>query len=163
MVRRSGFVFLLLLLGLSLSVSIRAGELETVTNILARESAPVGVVFEMVGGDADSLNIALRRTEAYVTKLRRKFPDANYVIVTHGLEQFSLLEHSKGDFPELHQRVDNMVKEQNIPIHVCGALAEMSGLDTKDFIKSVEVADSGPLQIQEYVEKGYVLVEMELH
>lgn len=143
--------------------SVSASELEDVTRVLERQSAPVGVVFEMVGGDADSLNIALRRTEAYVTKMRKKFPKANYVIVSHGLEQFSLLRQNAADNPELHKRVESLVKDKNIPLHVCGAFAEMNEVDTADFIKSVQVADSGPLQIQEYIEQGYILIEMELH
>ena len=159
MTRRIGLLFFFLFL----SGSIYAGELEDVTKLLTRDSAPVGVVFEMVGGDGESLNIALRRTQAYVKKLRKVFPETKYAIVTHGLEQFSLLEHNQEDNPDLHKRVERIVKDENIPLHVCGAFAEMSDIDTKDFIKTVDVSDSGPLQIQEYVEKGYVLIEMELN
>ena len=142
---------------------VSASELEDVTKVLQLKTAPVGVVFEMVGGDADSLNLALRRTEAYVSKMRKVFPDAKYVIVSHGLEQFSLLEHNREDNPELHKRVESIVKNKDIPLHVCGAFAEMNEVDPKEFIKSVQVADSGPLQIQEYVEQGDILIEMELH
>ncbi|MGD8785177.1 MAG: hypothetical protein PVG75_12115 [Thioalkalispiraceae bacterium] len=158
LVRKIGLVLLLIATSAS-----QAGELETVSALLARESAPAGVVFEMVGGDGRSLHIALRRTEAYVNQLRARFPDANYVIVTHGIEQFSLLEENEDMHPELHQRVKRIINDENIPVHVCGAFAEMSAVDTKDFIKSVQVAESGPALIQDYVEKGYGLVEMELH
>ena len=145
------------------SSALLAAELEDVSRLLERSSAPVGVVFEMVGGDAESLNIALRRTETYVVKLKKKFPDAKFVILSHGLEQFSLLQHNKDDNPNLHQRVERLVKDEKIPIQVCGAFAEMSDVDDRDFIKSVQVVDSAPLQIQEYVEQGYVVIEMELH
>ena len=158
MIRLFGFIFLFIL-----SSSTIADELEDVTKLLAQKSAPVGVVFEMVGGDGESLNIALRRTQAYVKKLRKAFPKTKFAIVTHGLEQFSLLEHNQEDNPDLHKRVERIVKDENIPLHVCGAFAEMSDIDTKDFIKTVDGSDSGPLQIQEYVEKGYVLIEMELN
>lgn len=140
-----------------------AAELDDVTQLLERKSAPTGVVFEMVGGDSKSLNLALRRTEAYVNTLRKKFPDAKYVIVSHGLEQFSLLQHNESDNPDLHRRVERLVKDESIPIHVCGTFAEISDVDPRDFIKSVQVADSGPAQIQEFVEQGYVVIEMELH
>lgn len=143
--------------------SVSATELEDVARVLERQTAPAGVVFEMVGGDADSLNIALRRTEAYVTKMRKKFPEANYVIVSHGLEQFSLLKQNETDNPELHKRVESLVKDRNIPVHVCGTFAEMNQVDTDDFIRSVRVAESGPQQIQDFVEQGFILIEMELH
>jgi intracellular sulfur oxidation DsrE/DsrF family protein len=157
-----------ILLLLSISVLFwpgisRAGELETVTEILARKSAPVGVVFEMVGGNAESFNIALRRTEAYVEKLRKKFPEADYAIVTHGVEQFTLLENKKEKYPELHQRVLHIIKDEKIHLHVCAALAKASDVDPADFIKSVDVVESGPAQIRKYVQSGYALVEMELH
>ena len=158
MLRIVGFIGLLVLSGFG-----QADELDDVAKLLANKSAPTGVVFEMVGGDGKSLNIALRRTQAYVSKLRIAFPKAKFAIVSHGLEQFSLQKHNKEDNPELHRRVDRIVKDDGIPLHVCASLAEMTGVDTKDFIKTVEVADSGPLQIQEYVEQGYVVIEMELH
>ena len=141
----------------------RAGELEAVTDILARKSAPPGVVFEMVGGNAESFNIALRRTEAYVEKLRKKFPEADYAIVTHGVEQFTLLESNTEKYPALHKRVEHIIKVEKIHLHVCAALAKASDVDPTDFIKSVDVVESGPQQIRKYVDAGYVLVEMELH
>lgn len=157
-------VRLVSLLGLLLAPAwLLAAELDDVARILERQSAPAGVVFEMVGGDARSLNLALRRTEAYVNNMRKKFTRANYVIVTHGAEQFSLLKHKESDNPELHRRVERLVKDESIKIHVCGTFAEMNDVDPVDFIKSVQVADSGPAQIQMLVEQGYVLIEMELH
>lgn len=148
---------------LVLSSCLLAAELDDVAKILERQTAPTGVVFEMVGGDAKSLNLALRRTEAYVNNLRKKFPKAKYVIVSHGIEQFSLLQQNESDNPELHKRVERLVKDESIPIHVCATFAEMSDVDPNGFIKSVQVADSGPAQIQEYTEQGYILIEMELH
>jgi intracellular sulfur oxidation DsrE/DsrF family protein len=159
----SGLLSLLILPIVLCSGLVQADELETVTQILARKSAPAGVVFEMVGGNAESFNIALRRTEAYVEKLRGKFPEADYAIVTHGVEQFTLLENKKEKYPELHQRVLHIIKDEKIHLHVCAALAKASDVDPADFIEFVDVVESGPAQIDRYVSEGYALVEMELH
>ena len=141
---------------------VHADEVGTVNAILTGDKAPVGVVFEMVGGDADSLSAAILRSEEYRQKLKARYPQMKYVVLTHGLEQFSLLKENQRDYPKLHKQVQSLINDSKVPVQVCGSFADMMGVDTKGFVKSVTVVHAAPLALEEYVEQGYVIVEMDL-
>ena len=63
--------------------------------ILSLKTAPTGIVFEIVTGAANSLEWALPKTQAYIKKLRTRFPQLDIAIVTHGNEQFALTSTNK--------------------------------------------------------------------
>ncbi len=138
-----------------------ANETDAMAEVLASNPPPAGVVFEIVGGDARSLNTAIERAQRHIQKLRTKFPSIRVVVVSHGLEQFSLLQDRQADHPDLHQRVRRLVNDEGVPLQVCGAFADMTGVDSKQFIQDVQVLDAAPVQIEDYRARGYVVIEME--
>ena len=139
-----------------------AEETEQFAVVMKLEQGPVGVVFEIVGGDAESLHKAINRIKGYMKKIKLRFPDSKFVVVSHGMEQFSLLKEKEDDHPELHKQVQSLVKEDQTPLQVCGSFAEMMGVEDKEFLSIVNVVASGPAQIEFYKYKGYRLVEMDL-
>ena len=141
---------------------IHASEKEAIAKLMALEKAPAGVAFEIVGGDSTSLEAALVRAQHYSMQVKQRFADTQFVILSHGLEQFSLLKKNEAENKQLHQRVQRLVKDDNIPVQVCGSFADMLKIDSRDFQSFVQVVDSGPLQLQTYQEQGYVVIEMDL-
>lgn len=141
---------------------VLADEAQQLAEILAARSAPTGVVYEIVGGDAASLQRAMQRAQTYTQQLREKFPALKVAIVTHGLEQFALLRRNAEEHGELHRQVRRIVEDEKIPAQVCGAFAAQMGEAATDFMPSVEVVAAGPAQIEEYRYQGYAVLEMEL-
>lgn len=141
---------------------VSAAESDVINAILAADKAPLGVVFEMAGGDADSLSAAIKRSDGYRQKLKIRYPRLKFVVLTHGLEQFTLLKENQTEYPQLHQQVASLVNNAKVPVQVCGSFADMMGVDAKDFVPSVSVVDAAPMSLEEYIEKGYLVVEMDL-
>ena len=63
---------------------------EDVEALLARSEAPQGVVFEIVEVDEAALEELLPQVRAAIRKIRKKFPDTEFAVVSHGREEFAL-------------------------------------------------------------------------
>lgn len=138
-----------------------AGSNDVVNRLLAQETPPAGVVFEIVGLRQDELEEALRRVQSHTARLRDHFPDLDVAVVSHGYEQFALTRANRGRYPELHAAVQEMAAGDAIPVHVCETHASWMGVSAEDFPDYIDVAPAGPTQIQHYEELGYVLVVVE--
>lgn len=149
---RWSFLTLLCLLA---PVSALADSEQSVNQILQLNDSPEGVVFEIVTGDAAGLRWALPLTRTYIEKIRQRFPELPIAVVTHGQEQFALQKQASGDQKPVHQLVQSLGEEHNIPVHVCGTYAGWRGLSEEDFPNYVDVAAAGPAQINDYVALGY--------
>jgi len=128
-----------------------------VDKILAQKDEPFGVVFEIVTGKGDSLSWALPTVNGYIVKLRKKFPDIDVAIVTHGSEQFALTKKMAGKQKKIHSLTQQLNK-QGVQLHVCETHASWKGLSPEDFPDYVDVATTGPAQVNNYTEIGYALV-----
>ncbi len=148
----SGLVWLLAGI-FSMSVASEA----EVAQILQQETAPTGVVFEVVAGDEAYLKTALDKFQIYQQQLKAKFPDIRLAIVSHGSEQFALTTANQEKHAESHRLVQRIIAE-DVPVAVCGGHAKWRGLSAEDFPDYVEVAASGPAQIRDYQALGYLLV-----
>lgn len=135
---------------------------QRVADVLALSEPPVGVVFEIISGDSDFLDEAIPAIREQSARLRARFKDLPIAVVTHGNEQFALLAERAEAHPGLHKDIKTLQVENSIPVHVCGTYAGWRGLSEEDFPGYVDVAPSGPAQIRNYVELGYVLIEVDL-
>ena len=133
---------------------------DDVEALLALEEAPAGVVFEIVSGDADTLGKLLPGVRADIERLRARFPGLPVAIVSHGEEQFALTTKNLESDPELDVIAEEMVTGKDVDLHVCGTYAGWFGVDPEDFPDYVDVAATGPAQINDYRALDYVLITL---
>ncbi len=131
-----------------------------IDNLLAQSTTPDGVVFEIVESDKSALEYLLPRVREAITKIREKFPDTDFAVVSHGREEFALQTRYQTEQSEIHNAVLSLVAEE-IPVYVCETHAGWYGVSADDFPDYVEVAPSGPGQISLYLELGYQLIVIE--
>ena len=131
-----------------------------VDNLLAQSTTPDGVVFEIVESDKSALEYLLPRVRDAITRIREKFPDTDFAVVSHGREEFALQTRYQTEQSEIHNAVLSLVAEE-IPVYVCETHAGWYGVSADDFPDYVEVAPSGPGQINLYLELGYQLIVIE--
>jgi intracellular sulfur oxidation DsrE/DsrF family protein len=133
---------------------------EQVNQLISAKEAPAGVVFEIVTGSATSLNWALPKARNYITKLRTQFPKLDIAIVTHGNEQFALKTNNDQKYKKIHSLTQQLVKDEHIPVHVCGTYAGWKGVSKEEFPDYVDVTAAGPATINDYIALGYVLIKL---
>lgn len=155
-------LFVLLLLCLSLGSAVGANENQAKINaLLKQDSAPFGVVFEIVERDGNALDWAIPQVKRYAEQLRNRFPHIGIAVVSHGKEEFALLKSNAGKHKAVHKAVQSLVKDDQIPVHVCGTHASWYGKKPEDFPDYIDVAPAGPTQIRDYEDMGYEKVVME--
>jgi intracellular sulfur oxidation DsrE/DsrF family protein len=146
------------LLGL-LSLPALASSQSEVEQILAMRTPPFGVVFEIAERDEKALRWAIPEVNAYVDKLRKRFPNIGIAVVTHGNEQFALMDEQRSSNQAVHDGVASLVKN-DVPVHVCGTNASWRGKGRDDFPDYVDVTPAGPTEIRNYQAMGYQLVRV---
>lgn len=154
------FMFFCGLLALPITASAMDDQ-EELNYILKMETPPLGVVFEVVEGDADALEWAIPQVVKFSKQLRDKFPDIAIAVVTHGKEQFGLVKTAAKENKEVHKVVKSLVQNQDIPVHVCGTHASWYGKGEEDFPDYVDVTPAGPTQIANYEDMGYEKIVMD--
>ncbi len=129
-------------------------------NLLAQSTTLDGVVFEIVESDMSALEYLLPRVREAITKIRKKFPDTDFAVVSHGREEFALQTRYQTEQSKIHNAVLSLVAE-DVPVYVCETHAGWYGVSAEDFPDYVEVAPTGPGQINLYLELGYQLIVIE--
>jgi len=150
----------LLLLLLFFSTSVFASAQDQVNNILKQQQEPSGVVFEVVSAFEGTLKSAIPKIIEYSKLLRKRFPDISIAVVSHGNEQFSLTATNQPDYQKLHSQVKNLAENQDIPVHICATYADRKGVDESEFPDYINVSASGPSQITNYRELGYIHIKL---
>lgn len=145
-----------LMLGLPSRAALAAAT--DVEALLALTEPPAGVVFEVVSANPRALERTLPQARDAIRRLRERFPGLPAVIVSHGSEQFALLQSAAAERPAVHQAVRSLLSDDDVPVQVCGTHAGWRGKRAEDFPDYVGVAVSGPAQINDYVALGYALV-----
>ena len=130
----------------------------TVEGILAQRQPPDGVVFEILEGSRKDLNWAIPRIREDTKRLRAKFPDLPIAVVSHGREEFGLTREEAEKRPEVHQMVKDLSDNLAVPVHVCATHASWHNISPEDFPDYIDVSESGPAKINDYIALGYVLV-----
>lgn len=149
-----------LLLCLALLPELVQGESDPIAGLLMQESAPPGVVFEIATRQDDALRWAVPRLRDYTARLRARFPALPIAVVSHGREQFALLQEAATDFQPLQSQIRALSEQEQVSVHVCGVNAERRGKAMEDFVGFVDVAAEGPAQIHDYEALGYVLIRL---
>lgn len=126
----------------------------SVEEILAREEAPHGVVFEIVDSDENALQLRLPAVRSAIERIRQRFPRTEFAVVSHGREEFALQSRYRDEQAVVHEQVRALVDDA-VPVHVCETHAGWYGVSAEDFPHYVNVAPSGPGQIALYRELGY--------
>jgi len=128
--------------------------------IVSAQNPPYGVVFEIIENSEADLAAALKKVENYSKKLKSAIPKMKLAVVSHGTEQFALLNKNKNKHSDSHKKVQSLVSE-DVPLHICGTHASWYHYTDKDFPSYVDVAVAGPAKIREYQREGYALVVIE--
>lgn len=147
-----------LLLGLALL--LMGGAVRAATDLeqlLSRAEAPQGVVFEIVEADEDALQALLPKVRDSIARIRARFPQTEFAVVSHGSEEFALQTDRRDEYATVHSQVQSLVADQ-VPVHVCETHAGWYGVTAEDFPDYVNVAPTGPGQIRLYQELGYELI-----
>lgn len=129
-----------------------------VDKVIAMETAPPGVVFEVVSWQDDALTGIVPEISRYAERLRARFPGLPVAVVSHGSEQFSLMTNEQERYSELHAQVRSLTGEQSVDVNVCGNHASWRGKGAGDFPDYVEVASSAASKMSEYRALGYVVI-----
>lgn len=151
------------LLVLFAAVCALAGEARAASQLeelLASDTAPNRVVFEILDDDETGLSRALPEVQRQAELLRARFPGLPIAVVTHGQEQFGLLTvEASGPRASIHTEAQALAVAE-VDLHVCGAHASWYGHDAQDFPEYVDVAPSGPALLIDYRALGYDLIRL---
>ena len=147
-----GWMALLLLSGAAFAAPL------TLDALLARKTAPPGVVFEIVDRDPQALKLALPWVKQASQRLKARFPSVPMALVTHGQEMFALQTEKRSDNESVHKIAQSLSRDDGIQVHVCETYANRRGLAAEDFPAYVDVAPEGPAQIRNYEALDYVRV-----
>jgi len=145
---------LLLLFPWLLTATAAASSL-TLEQLLAKPTPPAGVVFEIVDRDPQALEFALPWVRQAAEKIEERFPGVPMALVTHGQEMFALQEKDRQRNAALHEQVQSLKRDRNIPVHVCETYAGWKGVAPEAFPSYIDVAPSGPAQINNYIALDY--------
>lgn len=133
---------------------------DDINNVLAMESAPHGVVFEIVSGRSDKLDQLIPQVQVYIKQLREKFTDLPIAVVSHGREQFALTTENSKQHLQVHNTVKSLVQDQDVSVHVCGTYASWNNVEEEAFPDYVNVSPAGPAQINDYLNLDYIHIEL---
>ena len=113
-----------------------------------------GVVFELVSWDEDTWTWAAPMLAELRRQLRMKYPEIDVVVVSHGGEQFELTTERREEQPEAIQQLASL-SEDGMSLHVCGTHSSWQDVPEDAYLDFVDVAPSGPAQINDYIKLGY--------
>ena len=92
--------------------------------------------------------------------LIKKGRNYGWPVVSHGKEHFSLTRDKQKKYNKVHKGIQSLVKDSNVPVHVCGTYADWNNVDESEFPDYVDVAAAGPVQINDYRQLVYLLVKV---
>jgi len=140
--------------------ALAGSDSEKIQTILASDKAPSGVVFEIAMADPDALRWAIPRIKQYAVSLRKKFPNLELAVVTHGREQFALQKGVSAKYRKVQKQVEQLSKSDDIPVHVCQTFAAWNDVEPEDFPEYITVSATGPQQVNDYLSLGYTLIKI---
>lgn len=129
-----------------------------VQNILKQAQAPEGVVFDIETLDSGALKSMAPYVTQQIKLIRERYPEVDIAVVSHGAEEFALQKQAQSQNADLHAMFNQLVTEQSVSIHVCGAVGGLKNLTREDFPEFVSYSDSGMAQLNDYKALGYQVV-----
>jgi intracellular sulfur oxidation DsrE/DsrF family protein len=155
--RLAGLCLAILICGEVIGASYRH---QTVEQLLAADREPDGVVFELMAWEDNTWDWAAPMIESLSDRLREKYPAVDIALVSHGAELFDLaLIQNNAQQPAI--KMLESLSENNLEVHVCGNYAGFKGLGVDDFLPFVDVAASGPAQLEDYIKLGFEHIVLE--
>jgi intracellular sulfur oxidation DsrE/DsrF family protein len=120
---------------------------------------PVGVVFELIEWGDNTWQWAAPMIRDLKAQLQDKYPKIEIAIVSHGGEQFQLTRKKAKEQPRAISLLKNIV-EDGTNLYVCGTHSSWKNIPETDYIDIVNVAVSGPAKINDYINLGYVPIQL---
>ena len=136
-----------------------AGFASSVDEVLELKEAPSGVVFEIASGNEELLREAIPAITEDIKRLRKRFPDLDVAVVSHGQEQFALTQKNRKQYRKVHEGIQSLVKDANVPVHICETYASWNNIEASDFPDYVDVATTGPAQVNDYRQLGFIVIQ----
>jgi intracellular sulfur oxidation DsrE/DsrF family protein len=133
---------------------------DEVADIIAGSEAPAGVVFEMTSWDDRAWEWAAPLIADLRRQLRERFPGLDVVVVSHGADQFQLTKDKQGEQPGAIAQLASL-SDEGMNIHVCGVHSQWNDVPEDAYLDFVDVSASGPAQIRDYMNVGYVRIALE--
>ncbi len=124
-------------------------------SLLRLAEPPAGVVIEIVEGSEAALAERLPEVQRIAAQLRQRFPGLDVVVVSHGREQFALTQAHAQRYSAIHQLARGLGQEE-VELYVCGTHASWYDISPEAYPDYVQVAPSGPAQINDYEALGYL-------
>lgn len=143
-----------------LLVSAQCNAFEELKNILSYDKAPIGVVIEITSGDKLYLEKIITELNTDIQALRNKFSNISIAIVSHAKESLLLTEKEAIAHPGLHNKIKSLSESGDTTIHVCGTYASWFNVTEEEFPDYVNVSPAGPVQVDDYIELGYLHIEL---
>ncbi len=131
---------------------------ESLSEILALQEEPTGVVVEIMKPSAKALQEHLVEIRDAIAQIHKKFPELPIALVSHGYEQFALTTKNASKYSALHEEVKALT-ESDIDVHVCGTHASWYKIEPEDYPEFIDVTHTGPAQINDYLNTGYKQLE----
>lgn len=127
--------------------------------ILALAEEPTGVVIEIVESSASALKELIPDIQQATGQIRKKYPELPIAVVSHGYEQFALTTKNLEKNSQLKNGVKNLI-DKDIDLHVCGTHASWFNVEPGEYPDYIDVSATGPAQINDYLNVGYVQLEL---
>lgn len=130
----------------------------TVKQILQSSEEPDGIVFDIETLQSNALGELAPYVRQQILLIKNKFPDVDIAVVTHGVEEYALQRDAQKQNAGLHDMFNRLVQDQDVSVHVCGAVGGLKNLTQEDFPEFVSYSESGMAQINDYKALGYTVV-----
>ena len=126
--------------------------------LIALNIEPEGVVFDVETLDEHALTKLAEYIKRQVAEVKKAFPEVDIAVVSHGVEEYALQTANQEKQSNLHNVFSGLVKNQDVSVHVCGAVAGLKNLSQEDFPDYVSYSASGMAQINDYKALGYQII-----
>lgn len=159
---RHSFLFILFsifIATVSLSAHAETSNVDPqVQKILSQPEAPFGIVFDIETLDSGALKSMAPYVTHQIELIRKRYPEVDIAVVSHGAEEFALQKQAQPQNAELHAMFNQLVTDQSVSVHVCGAVGGLKNLTREDFPDFVSYSDSGMAQLNDYKALGYQVI-----
>lgn len=129
-----------------------------IQKIISDGEEPLGIVFEIETLDP----FALQKITLYVVKqvkrIKQVYPDVDIAVISHGVEEYALTTKASSEYATTQRLLNEMVIQQEVSLHVCGAVAGLKGLEQEDFPNFISYSASGLAQLNDYKALDYTVV-----
>lgn len=131
-----------------------------VDRLIQANNDPEGVIFELIESDKNTWKWAAPMIKDLRMQLKEKYPNIEIAVVSHGQEQFQLLKKRVDRQKGAVSILKDLVQRKDVDLHVCGAHSSWFNISVDDYIDIVDVADSGPAKINDYINLDYQLIQL---